>query len=149
MDVLESMEGVVIVGATNRPDIIDPGLLRPGRFDRLILIPAPDRQSRFEIFKIHTKNMPLDTDVNLERLADSTESYSGADIESLCREAAMFAIRKNEKATKVKEKHFDEAMKTVRATITPNIIKFYDKISKDLGTGISKKEIENREIEVG
>jgi len=149
MDGLESMEGVVILGATNRPDIIDPGLLRPGRFDRLILIPAPDRQARFEIFKIHTKDMPIASDVNLERLADATVDYSGADIEALCREAAMLAIRENEKATKVKEEHFDGAMKTVRATITPNIIKFYDKISESLGTGISKKEIENREIEVG
>jgi transitional endoplasmic reticulum ATPase len=148
IDGLESMEGVVVMGATNRPDIIDPGLLRPGRFDRLIVVPAPDKKARLEIFKIHTKEMPLDKDVNLERLADTTVNYSGADIEALCREAAMLAIRKNDKADKVKEEHFDEAMKTVRSSITPNIIQFYDKLSESLGTGLSKKDIEEREIEV-
>jgi len=148
IDGLESMEGVVVVGATNRPDIIDPGLLRPGRFDRLILIPAPDRSARLEIFKIHTKNMPLDKNVNLERLADATDSYSGADVEGLCREAAMIAIRKDESADKISEEHFDEAMKSVRSSITPNIVKFYDKLSDSLGTGISKNDIEKREMEV-
>ena len=148
IDGLESMEGVVVLGATNRPDIIDPGLLRPGRFDRLILIPPPDKKARLEIFRIHTKEMPLDKSVDLERLADVTENYSGADIEALCREAAMLAIRKDEEADKVKESHFDEALKNIHSSITPNIIKFYEKMSESLGSGISKKDIEKRELEI-
>ena len=147
VDGLESMSGVVVIGATNRPDIIDPGLLRPGRFDRLILIKAPDKKARLEILKIHTKNMPLADDVDLEEIANITDGYSGADLEALCREAAMIAVRKNIKAEKVEKKHFDEAMKNIRASITPDIIKFYDRISEELGSGISaKKDKRERDI---
>jgi SpoVK/Ycf46/Vps4 family AAA+-type ATPase len=147
IDGLESMEGVVIIGATNRPDIIDPSLLRPGRFDRLVLIPAPDKEARLEILKIHTKNMPLDKDVNIKTLAETTENYSGADIEALCREAAMLSIRENEKATKIKKVHFDKASEEVRASITPNILKFYNKISETLGSGIAKKDKSDKDIQ--
>jgi transitional endoplasmic reticulum ATPase len=147
IDGLESMEGVVIVGATNRPDIIDPSLLRPGRFDRLVSIPSPDKKARLEIFKIHTKNMPLDKDVGIKHLAEITENYSGADIESLCREAAMIAIRESDKANKVKKIHFDKAMEDVRASITPNIIKFYDKMSETLGSGLAKKDKSEKDIQ--
>lgn len=147
IDGLESMEGVVVIGATNRPDIIDPSLLRPGRFDRLVLIPSPDKEARLEIFKIHTKNMPLGKDVDIKHLADVTENYSGADIESLCREAAMLAIRENEKAAKVKKIHFDKAIESVHASITPNIIKFYNKVSETLGSGISKKDKTDKDIQ--
>ena len=147
IDGLESMEGVVVVGATNRPDIIDQSLLRPGRFDRLVLIPSPDKDSRLEIFKIHTKNMPLAKDVNLKLLADITENYSGADIESLCREAAMLSIRENDKADKVKKVHFDKALESVRASITPEITKFYSTVSEKLGKGISKKDKREKDIQ--
>ncbi len=147
IDGLESMEGVVVIGATNRPDIIDPGLLRPGRFDRLVLIHAPDKKARLEIFKIHTKGMPLDKDVKLEELAEICDKYSGADIEALCREAAMIAIRGDEKAKKVNRKHFDGAMENVRASITPNIIKFYEKVSETLGSGIAKKDKSEKDIQ--
>ncbi len=147
IDGLESMEGVVVIGATNRPDIIDPSLLRPGRFDRLVLIPSPDEEARLEIFKIHTKNMPLGKDVDIKHLADVTENYSGADIESLCREAAMLTIRENENAANVKKIHFDKAMESVRASITPNIIKFYNKVSETLGSGISKKDKTDKDIQ--
>jgi transitional endoplasmic reticulum ATPase len=147
IDGLESMEGVVVIGATNRPDIIDQGLLRPGRFDRLVLIPSPDEKARLEIFKIHTKNMPLDKDINLKELAKVCENYSGADIEALCREAAMLAIRESDKAKKVSRKHFDIAMTAVRASITPNIIKFYQKISETLGSGIAKKDKSEKDIQ--
>ena len=147
IDGLESMEGVVVIGATNRPDIIDQGLLRPGRFDRLVMIRAPDKKARLEIFKIHTKAMPLDKDVNLEDLADFCENYSGADIEALCREAAMIALREDEKSKKVKRIHFDKAMDSVRASITPNIIKFYAKISETLGSGIAKKDKSEKDIQ--
>jgi transitional endoplasmic reticulum ATPase len=147
IDGLESMEGVVVIGATNRPDIIDPSLLRPGRFDRLVLIHSPDEEARLEIFKIHTKNMPLEKDVDLKHLAGLSENYSGADIESLCREAAMLAIRENEKASKVTMIHFDKAMETVRASLTPNIIKFYNKVSETLGSGIAKKDKSEKDIQ--
>ena len=147
IDGLESMEGVVVIGATNRPDIIDQGLLRPGRFDRLILIGAPDEKARLEIFKIHTKRMPLAKNVNLEQLASATKGYSGADIEALCREAAMLSIRKDIKADKVEEKHFHEAMESVRASINPEIIKFYDKLSAELGSGIAKKDLREKDIQ--
>jgi len=147
IDGLESMEGVVVIGATNRPDIIDQGLLRPGRFDRLVMTHAPDKKARLEIFKIHTKEMPLDKDVNLEDLADFCENYSGADIEALCREAAMIALREDEKSKKVKRIHFDKAMDSVRASITPNIIKFYAKISETLGSGIAKKDKSEKDIQ--
>ncbi len=147
IDGLESMEGVVVIGATNRPDIIDPSLLRPGRFDRLVLIPVPDKEARLDIFKIHTKNMPLSKDIDLKHFADMTENYSGADIESLCREAAMLAIRENEKANKIKKIHFDKALEVVRASITPNIIKFYNKVSETLGSGIAKKDKSDKDIQ--
>ncbi|HEC72193.1 MAG TPA: AAA family ATPase [Thermoplasmatales archaeon] len=147
IDGLESMEGVVVIGATNRPDIIDQGLLRPGRFDRLVMIHAPDKKARLEIFKIHTKDMPLDKNVDLNELAEKTENYSGADIEALCREAAMLAIRQDDKAKKVTKAHFEKAMESVRASITPNIIKFYQKISETLGSGIAKKDKSDKDIQ--
>jgi transitional endoplasmic reticulum ATPase len=141
IDGLESMEGVVVIGATNRPDILDQGLLRPG------MIPAPDKKARVGIFKIHTKDMPLDKDVNLNDLAEVCDNYSGADIEALCREAAMLAIRQNDKAKLVKNEHFDKAMSVVRASITPNILKFYHKISDTLGSGIAKKDKSEKDIQ--
>jgi transitional endoplasmic reticulum ATPase len=147
IDGLESMEGVVVIGATNRPDIIDQGLLRPGRFDRLVLIPAPDEKARLEIFKIHTKGMPLDDDVDLKGLAKLCDSYSGADIEALCREAAMLAIRGDEKAKKVTRLDFEKAMDAVRASITENVIKFYQKIGETLGSAIAKKDKREKDIQ--
>ncbi|UCH71834.1 MAG: CDC48 family AAA ATPase [Thermoplasmatales archaeon] len=147
IDGLESMEGVVVIGATNRPDIIDQGLLRPGRFDRLILISSPDEKARLEILKIHTKEMPLDKTVKLNNLAGVCDNYSGADLEALCREAAMIAVREDEKAKKVSKKHFDMAMDSVRASITPNITKFYEKMSDTLGSGIAKKDKREKDIQ--
>ena len=147
IDGLESMEGVVVIGATNRPDIIDQGLLRPGRFDRLVLIHPPEKTARLEIFKIHTKDMPLSKDVSLEDLADFCKNYTGADIEALCREAAMIALREDDKAKKVKRIHFDKAMDSVRASITPDIEKFYSRISQTLGSGIAKKDKSVKDIQ--
>ena len=147
IDGLESMEGVVVIGATNRPDIIDPGLLRPGRFDRLILTVAPDEKARLEILKIHTKEMPLAGDVALEELAKICENYSGADLEALCREAAMLALRKDINVKKVEKKHFGRAMESVRGSVTPDIIKFYSKISEELGSGIAKKDKRDKDIQ--
>jgi transitional endoplasmic reticulum ATPase len=95
LDGLEILTNVIVIGATNRPDIIDVALLRPGRFDRLLYVPPPDHDSRIEIIKIHTKKKPLAEDVRLEELADHTDGYTGADIASLSSAAAMLALREH------------------------------------------------------
>ncbi|MDW7990528.1 MAG: AAA family ATPase, partial [Archaeoglobaceae archaeon] len=94
MDGLESRGQVIVIAATNRPDAIDPALRRPGRFDREIEIGVPDRDGRKEILEIHTRKMPLAEDVNLDDLADITNGFVGADLEALCKEAAMHALRR-------------------------------------------------------
>jgi transitional endoplasmic reticulum ATPase len=118
MDGLSQLEGVVVIGATNRPDMLDSALLRPGRFDRIISTGVPDKESRFEIFKVHTKGMPLAKDVNLSMLAEKTEGLVGADIESICREAAMLALRDDIKASEVKKKNFDESLKKIKPSVS-------------------------------
>ncbi len=147
IDGLESMEGVVVIGATNRPDIIDPGLLRPGRFDRLLMIPAPDGVSRLEIFKIHTKDMPLAKDVSLDDLAEKTIGFSGADIDALCREAAMIALRDDIMIKEVRRLHFDRAMAEARGSLTDDVIKYYKKVKDDMGSSIAKKDKKERDIQ--
>ena len=129
MDGLEDLFNVVIIAATNRPDIMDSALLRPGRFDRLILTSAPDEKMRLEIFKVHTKKMPL-KDVDLEELALLTEGYVGADIESICREAAMIALRENITAKKVESQHFQKALSRVGPSVTKDIEKTYEEIGE-------------------
>ncbi|MCC6027563.1 MAG: CDC48 family AAA ATPase, partial [Archaeoglobus sp.] len=114
MDGLEELHGVIVIGATNRPDILDPALLRPGRFDRLVYVRPPDKKSRLAIFKIHTRNMPLAEDVDLNELAEMTEGYVGADIEAICREAVMLALRENPNAEKIEMRHFYEAIKKIK-----------------------------------
>ncbi|MEM2192338.1 MAG: AAA family ATPase, partial [Candidatus Hadarchaeales archaeon] len=133
MDGLEKLENVVVIGATNRPDLIDQALLRPGRFDRLILVPAPDEKARLEILKIHTRGMPLAKDVNLEVLAKETEGYSGADPAALCREAAMRVLRKDIHGKEIKAVHFKEAMKEVKPSITPEMMKVYESFAERQG----------------
>ncbi|ADL57832.1 CDC48 family AAA ATPase [Methanothermobacter sp. KEPCO-1] len=114
IDGLEELQDVAVIAATNRPDILDPALLRPGRFDRHVKVDDPDREARLAIFKVHTKDMPLADDVNLEKLADKTEGYVGADIEAVCREAAMLTLRENMDAEDVPMKHFLEAMEKIK-----------------------------------
>jgi len=121
MDGLENLRGVVVIAATNRPDLLDPALLRPGRFDRILEVPVPDKETRLKILKIHTRNMPLAEDVNLEKLAEITEGYVGADIEALCREAALTALREDINAQKVYWKHFEKAMEVVKPTIQRSV----------------------------
>ncbi|RJX16514.1 AAA family ATPase [Candidatus Bathyarchaeota archaeon] len=122
MDGLENLRGVVVIAATNRPDLLDPALLRPGRFDRILEVPVPDKNARLQIFRIHTRNMPLAEDVNLEKLAEITEGYVGADIEALCREAALTALREDMNAQKVYWKHFEKAMEVVKPTMKRKIV---------------------------
>jgi transitional endoplasmic reticulum ATPase len=123
---IEELKNIVIIAASNRPDLIDPALLRPGRIDRFVLIPAPDEKARLEILKIHTKNMPI-KGVDLKDLAKRTEGFSGADLEALCREAAMNALREDIKAKQVTKKHFEEAFKKITPSLTKDVIAYYEK----------------------
>nr|MDO8077011.1 CDC48 family AAA ATPase [Candidatus Freyarchaeota archaeon] len=148
MDGLEELHDVVVVAATNRPDIVDPALLRPGRFDRIIHIPIPDQKARLEIFRIHTANSPLDPEVDLKELAERTEGYTGADISSVCNEAVMFAIReyimdnqideKTEDFRKytIKRRHFEKALERVKPLSKVQLEK-YEEISRSFAEGIA------------
>jgi len=131
MDGLENLEGVITIGATNRPEIIDPALLRPGRFDRMILVSEPDEDARKKILEIHTKSMPL-KNVKLGYLAKKMVGYTGADIEGVVREAAILALRKDHKAKEVTMKHFEEALELVVPSITEDTVKYYAEIGKKL-----------------
>ncbi|RJS79888.1 AAA family ATPase, partial [Candidatus Bathyarchaeota archaeon] len=132
MDGIVTLQDIVVIAATNRPDIVDPAVLRPGRFDRLIYVPEPDEKSRLEIFKIYTKNMPLAKDVDLKKLAEMTKNYSGADIEALCREAAMNALRRDVNAKEVTMQDFNEAMKIIGPSIAPEMENWYKNFMKQL-----------------
>jgi transitional endoplasmic reticulum ATPase len=125
MDGIVTLEDIVIIAATNRPDMVDPAVLRPGRFDRLIYVPEPDEQSRLQIFKIYTKTMPLASDVNVSALPAMTKGYSGADIEALCREAAMIALRRDVNSKEVSLKDFQDAIKRAGPSVTPDMEKWY------------------------
>jgi transitional endoplasmic reticulum ATPase len=125
MDGIVALEDIVVIAATNRPDIVDPAVLRPGRFDRLIYVPEPDEKSRLQIFKLYTKNMPLAKDVGLAQLVAAAKNYSGADIEALCREAAMHALRRDVNAKEVTMTDFQGALKSIGPSITPDMEKWY------------------------
>jgi len=153
MDGLEELRNVIIIAATNRPDIVDPALLRPGRFDRLLLVPPPDLEARKQIFRIHTKKTPLAEDVKLDELARKTEGYTGADIASICNTAVMLSIKehigkakdaedakKKAKGLKVAKRHFDEAMQKVKP-ISGQELRMYERFSQqfaDTKTGLQK-----------
>ncbi|MDT7892366.1 MAG: CDC48 family AAA ATPase [Thermoproteota archaeon] len=123
LDGFDSKDMVFVLGATNRPDLLDPAVLRTGRFDKIILILPPNEAERLEIFKIYTKRMKISEDVDLQQLAKITNWYTGADIKSICREAALFAIR--EKDDKVRMKHFLEAVKKVRPSTNEAMVNYY------------------------
>ncbi|MEM0266011.1 MAG: CDC48 family AAA ATPase, partial [Archaeoglobaceae archaeon] len=144
LDGLEELRDVVVIAATNRPDLIDPALLRPGRIERHIYIPPPDKEARKEIFRIHLRGKPLSEDVSVEELAEKTEGYSGADIEAVCREAGMLAIREavahirdpreaKEIAQKVRitRKHFEEALRKVKPSLTKEDLRRFESFMKD------------------
>ena len=139
IDGIEDTEGVVVLGATNRPDILDPGLLRAGRFDRLIFMTPPNTQERIKIFLVHTKNMPL-KDVELEVLAQKTEGYTGADIAGVCREAGMLSLRRDITAKAIKMKHFEEALEVVRPSCDEETMRFYAGVTKELEGGMHKRK---------
>ncbi|MFX1603278.1 MAG: CDC48 family AAA ATPase [Promethearchaeota archaeon] len=141
IDGLQTLQNVLVIGATNRPDIMDPAMLRPGRFDILLHVQAPDLDARKEILAVHTtaKGIPGSEDLDLDALAAKTEDFSGADIEGLVRIAVMNAITEGStpekiemKARKVEMKHFEEALEEVRPTLTPKVLDYYDKLSAAL-----------------
>ena len=145
LDGLEILTNVVVIGATNRPDIIDPALLRPGRFDRILYVPPPDRDSRLQIIKIHTKKKHLAEDVNIDQLADDTDGYTGADIASLSSAAVMLALREHvskykdpkeaeehKEEVKIHRTHFEEAMKKIRP-LSMQELNMYKTVSEQFG----------------
>ncbi|MDP7975653.1 MAG: CDC48 family AAA ATPase [Thermoprotei archaeon] len=132
MDGISPLKNVVVMGATNRADILDPALLRPGRFDQIIYVPPPDQKARLEILKIHTKRVPLADDVSLEKLAAMTEGYSGADLYALVRQSAIIRLRKENKPSKVTMEDFTEAMNEIRPSITRDQLLSYEKENKRL-----------------
>jgi len=131
MDGLEDLNDVLVIAATNRPDMLDTAILRPGRFDKILLVNAPEEEGRLNILKIHTKNMPVAKDVDLGDVAKKTGGYTGADIESLVREAAMLALRESIDSKEVKKKHFNEALNKVKPSVTENTIKVYKKVEEN------------------
>uniref|UniRef100_A0A7C2BLN8 AAA family ATPase n=1 Tax=Thermosphaera aggregans TaxID=54254 RepID=A0A7C2BLN8_9CREN len=138
MDGIQPLRKVVVIAATNRPDLLDPALLRPGRFDRLVYVPPPDLRARVEIFKVHTRKTPIAEDVNIEELARRTEGYTGADIAAVCREAAMMAIRESigegdkPSVKKVEMRHFVEALKKVPPSLSKEDIEMYERLAREL-----------------
>jgi len=157
LDGLEVLSDVIIIAATNRPDIIDAALLRPGRFDRLLYVPPPDKEARIQILKIHTSKKPLAGDVKIDTLAFQTEGYTGADIAGLASAAVMLALRQHiekykdpKKAEEAKGelhinmKNFEEAMKKIRP-LSKHEIETYKNIAEQFGKPGSMKEIVDRE----
>lgn len=131
MDGMESMKNVTVMAATNRPDMIDPALLRPGRFDRMVLVGKPDEESRLGILKVHTRRMPLG-DVDLRWLASVTDGYVGADLAALCREAALCAYREDRDARKVGRDHFDAALRKVGPSVDDAVFRSYERMGRDI-----------------
>jgi transitional endoplasmic reticulum ATPase len=132
IDGIEPLQNVLVIAATNRPDMLDPAVMRPGRFDRLIYVPAPSSDALREVFKIHTRSMPLAKDVDLSQLAQAAQGYSGADVESVCREAAMHALRNDLNAMEVAMPNFKAAMDMVSSSITQDMNVAYQNFTKRL-----------------
>jgi transitional endoplasmic reticulum ATPase len=130
IDGLVSLENVVVIAATNRPDIIDPAVLRPGRFDRRVYVPPPDFEARRKILGIKTEEMPLDDSVSLDDISKSMDGYSGADIDSLVREAGLNALRRDPEADIVITQDFDSAMDEIAPSITPEMVNWYENSKK-------------------
>ncbi len=130
MDGLEELYQCVVLAATNRPDLIDSSLLRHGRFDKILFVPVPDKETRKAIFSIHTEKMPLGKDVSLEKLIESTDGYTSADIAAICREAGMFSIRESKKNRQVFNRHFDLAFKKIRPSLSKQELASWETVRK-------------------
>ncbi|MEK6757847.1 MAG: AAA family ATPase, partial [Nanoarchaeota archaeon] len=141
MDGLEDLKDILIIGATNRPDMLDPALLRPGRFDKILLVNAPEEEGRMKILNIHTGKMPIGDGKKLfnakektkviDDLAKKAIGYTGADLEALAREAAMLALRESQDAPYVKKQHFEEALKKIKPSVTRSTIDVYRKVEEN------------------
>ncbi len=139
LDGLEELRGVVVIGATNRPDIIDPALIRPGRFDELIIVPVPDKSTRKKIFQVHTMKMALDEDIDIDALVELTDEYTGADIAAVCKKAGKFALRENMDCECVSQKHFIAAVEDTGPSVTPDTMKYYESLKSELRKKRSKQ----------
>jgi len=132
IDGIAALQDVVVLAATNRPDIVDPGVLRPGRFDRLIYVPEPNDEGRQQILRIYTKTMPLAKDIDIQDLARMTKGYSGADIESICREAAMIALRRDMNSKEISLADFQEALRKIGPSIMPDMETWYKSFARQI-----------------
>jgi len=132
MDGIQPLKNVVVIAATNRAELVDPALLRPGRFDRIIYVPPPDLNARKEIFKVHLRKVPLAPDVNVDELASITEGYTGADIEAVVREAAMLKLREKLEPGPVEMKHLLKALEKIRPSLTKEDMERYERIYREL-----------------
>ena len=139
MDGLEELRGVVVIGATNRPDIIDPALLRPGRFDELILVPVPETEARRKIFEVHLQKMPLAKDVDVDELVRLTDQYTGADIASVVRKAGRLALRENIQSQTVGQSNFLAAIQETGPSVTSDTMKYYTKLGGELRKKASRE----------
>jgi len=140
MDGIEQLKDVIVIAATNRPDMIDKALIRPGRLDRLVYVPLPDQQTRLKIFQIHTRKKPLEDTIDLENLAAQTEHYSGAEIAEICNEAALATLEETLKSADEKQndvvcqRHFDEALERVKPRLNSSLLSIYDKFRASRNT---------------
>jgi transitional endoplasmic reticulum ATPase len=130
MDGLEDMKNILVIAATNRPDMLDPAVLRPGRFDRILLVSAPSEEGRLAILKVHTKKMPLAKNIDLALFAKKTEGYTGADMEAVVREAGLLSLREDIDSKEVKKKHFDKAVEKISPSVTKSSIDIYKKVEE-------------------
>lgn len=131
MDGLEDLNNILVIGATNRPDMLDTALLRPGRFDKILLVNAPTEEGRYSILNVHTQKTKLNKNVNLKDLAKKTDGYTGADLEALVREAVMIALRKDINVKEVDKDHFEEALKKVKPSVNKNVIEIYKRMEEN------------------
>jgi hypothetical protein len=147
MDGMDEAAGVIVVGATNKPELVDPALMRPGRFDKVIFIPAPSYVGRREIFNIHLKNKPVSKQLNIEHLAKSTEGFSGADIENLVKEAAILAMKRSirtKHGTTITNSDFLQIIPRIKPSLTREMKSEYDRLQADF-----ERKKHGREIKLG
>jgi transitional endoplasmic reticulum ATPase len=144
MDGMQELADIVIIAATNRPDILDTALLRPGRFDRILLVGSPDKEARKAIFNIHTEHMPLADDVDVDELVDKMDGYVGADIESVCREAAILALRDDMQSTEVNQEYFEKALQKVRPSVTDQVMQTYQEMQDRFRSAAGEQMQEER-----
>ncbi|KAJ3073739.1 hypothetical protein HDU98_000802 [Podochytrium sp. JEL0797] len=135
MDGIEAAKDVLVVGATNRPDMIDAALMRPGRFDKVIYVPPPDASARLKILNLYSQGMPISSSIAFHEFAIRTEKYTGADLESVCREAAFAALRESKGAGEIDARHFENALKAVKPSLSDEMLQQYAVFSRKFGKG--------------